>query len=302
MTAAIHSNLDFRPSNQPSISAVPTSDSMDEAASLPFFIDHPMFALANAEAVILGRQGRKGGMVKRASRSVLTIAEEKALFLEFNYCRYREAHAVAAIPSGGATDALQREISAWHQAAIERRDRLVESNLGLVAMMIRNVRVEGTDYDELLSEGNLTLLNAVSKFDVSRGFRFSTYACQAIHHAIGLSMVRRRRRPWASLSEGLDIAAHSEETRHFAEEIPRVTEMLRHNDAKLSVVELQVIRSRFALQTQSADDINNEPMTRSEIGLMVGLSKERIRQIERTALAKLRETLILRYGRESLIA
>lgn len=302
MTAAIYANLDFPRSIRPTVAISTTSNSLDAAPSALFFIDHPMFALANAEGLLLGGQGRMSGVVHRASRSVLTIAEEKSLFLEFNYCRFREAKASAAASGEGATDALQREVGAWHQAAIERRDRLVESNLGLVAMMIRNVRVEGTDYDELLSEGNLTLLNAVSKFDVNRGFRFSTYACQAIHHAIGLSMLRRRRRPWASLSEGLDIAANSEETGHFAEEIPRVTEMLRRNEAKLTVVELQVIRSRFALPTQTADDISNEPMTRLEIGRMVGLSKERIRQIERTALAKLRETMVLRYGHETLMA
>ena len=46
-------------------------------------------------------------------------------------------------------------------------------------------RAEDMEFADMLGEGNMALLRAVDKFDVSRGFKFSTYACRAILKAFG---------------------------------------------------------------------------------------------------------------------
>ncbi len=56
------------------------------------------------------------------------------------------------------------------------RDRLVEGNLRLVVYLAKQYVGLGFDLDDLIQEGNLGLLTAVEKFDVTLGHRFSTYA------------------------------------------------------------------------------------------------------------------------------
>jgi RNA polymerase sigma factor (sigma-70 family) len=257
--------------------------------SAGFHIVHPLFQAADAERQVFGKDGVAGPLPGR-SGTVLTPADERALFIQYNYCRFRVARAMAVQQTAPASTKRQRDMMGWHRAALDRRNRLIECNLGLVAMMIRHFRTESADSDELVSEGNLTLLYAVDKFDVERGFRFSTYACQAIHHAMMQAAARRGRRPWTSISEGLDIVAESDDSdgRPFVDDIRQVHEIIHRNEMHLSEVELKVIRSRFALPTTMVIDSRLDPMTREQVGRLIGVSKERIRQIERNALSKLR--------------
>ena len=59
-------------------------------------------------------------------------------------------------------------------------DRLVEENMGLVAMVVRRYVGRGTDYEDLLQIGAVGLVKAAQKFDVSRNLKFSTYAVSKI--------------------------------------------------------------------------------------------------------------------------
>lgn len=252
-------------------------------------IAHPQFYEPDAEQKVFGKSGVSGPLPGRPG-TVLTAEEEKSLFIQYNYCRFRVAREIEALQEPAASAQPEyEEMMKWHNAGLHRRNRIIECNLGLVAMMIRNFRTESADYDELASEGNLTLLFAVNKFDVNRGFRFSTYACQAIHHAMMQAAARRGRRPWASLAEDIDLASEEvDATRPLIDEIRQVHEIIHRNDAQLSEVELKVIRSRFALPSTMVVNARLDPMTREQVGQLIGVSKVRIRQIERNALSKLR--------------
>ena len=65
--------------------------------------------------------------------------------------------------------------------------------------------------------------------------------------------------------------------------------ILSQNLADLNEVEQKVIRARFALDTVDADEAR--PMTLEQVGQIIGVTKERVRQIQNKALEKLRQTL-----------
>jgi len=76
---------------------------------------------------------------------------------------------------------LARRAQRGDQAA---RDRMVEANLRLVAKTARHYMGSGVPLEDLIQEGTIGLINAIEKFDYSKGFKFSTYARYWIKQAI----------------------------------------------------------------------------------------------------------------------
>jgi RNA polymerase primary sigma factor len=64
------------------------------------------------------------------------------------------------------------------------RNRLIESNLKLVVSIARKYAGRGVSMSDLIQEGNIGLIKAVSKFDYRKGYRFSTYATWWIRQAV----------------------------------------------------------------------------------------------------------------------
>ncbi len=64
------------------------------------------------------------------------------------------------------------------------RQRLIEANLRLVVKMAKRYTGRGLDYQDLIQEGNIGLITAVDKYDVSLGYKFSTYATWWIRQAM----------------------------------------------------------------------------------------------------------------------
>lgn len=67
---------------------------------------------------------------------------------------------------------------------VKKRNEIMERNLRLVASIAKNYVGKGIPYLDLIGEGNLGLMKAVDRFDLSKGFRFSTYANWWIRQAI----------------------------------------------------------------------------------------------------------------------
>jgi len=80
-----------------------------------------------------------------------------------------------------------------HRDGAELRDEFVRANLRLVVTMARRYDRGGMPLADLIQEGNLGLMHAVSRFDYRRGLRFSTYACWWIRHAIGRALADKAR-------------------------------------------------------------------------------------------------------------
>lgn len=85
---------------------------------------------------------------------------------------------------------LANRIAEGDQSA---KNELVEANLRLVVSLARHYRGCGLSYQDLIQEGNIGLIKAAEKFDVSKGFRFSTYASWWIKQALSRAIADQSR-------------------------------------------------------------------------------------------------------------
>ena len=86
-----------------------------------------------------------------------------------------------------------KQVTRTHRSAAQLRDDFVRANLRLVVTMARRYDRGVMPLSDLIQEGNLGLIHAVSRFDHKRGLRFSTYACWWIRHAIGRALADKAR-------------------------------------------------------------------------------------------------------------
>ena len=138
----------------------------------------------------------------------------------------------------------------------------------------------------MVSDGNVSLIRAVEKFDYARGNKFSTYASWAIMKNFARSIPGefKHRDRFRTSYEELFSSEQDARSDPYSQEVAQqlrtqqVGSILSHLDER----EQKIIISRFGL------DHAREPQTLHEVGITLGVTKERIRQIEARALDKLR--------------
>jgi RNA polymerase sigma factor (sigma-70 family) len=132
----------------------------------------------------------------------------------------------------------------------------------------------------------MSLIRAVEKFDYSRGNKFSTYASWAIMKNFARSIPeekRRRERYVTGHEEMFDVAP---DTRSDEQELVASVEQSRNRVNRL----LQYLdpRERQIIQMRAGLDNYSEGMTLEEIGQQLGITKERVRQLNVRIMNKLR--------------
>lgn len=205
--------------------------------------------------------------------------DEVPLFVALHTCAFRARRAGRSWPSGATQ--RRRWIRRWKII----REYIVVENLGLAYTMISRFRAKDFDHDDLLSEAMFALARAVDRFNPWRGFRFSTYACNVIARALirrGKAQMRYRRL-FPMQSEGLfdRVERGTEESDVYVERLRRA---VAFNLGGLTDMESTVLAKRFPVNRDTS-------LTFRQIGKVVGLSKERVRQIQAVALGKLRDVL-----------
>ena len=233
---------------------------------------------------------------KQVGTVLLTAAEESVLFLQFNFCRYKVCKLKTKIGKKAVQAAVGRELLAWHDKAETLRDQIAQTNLALVLAMAKRMRMTDLEFADLVSEGNMALLRAIDKFDAARGFKFSTYGCRAILKAFsraGIKHTKYRNLFPTDFDPALERSDNLENKRASHEDdcADEVKQILINNRADLTDIEQEVIEHRFNIDKQgrSQEDVPN--LTLEQVGRIIGVTKERVRQIQNKALAKIRVTL-----------
>ena len=239
-------------------------------------------------------------------------------------------------------------LEAYVKKANQLRNFFVRANLRLVASMAKKFVGRGVPFLDLIQEGNLGLIKAVERYDHTRGYRFSTYACWWINQAMNRGVFNQTRtvkipayvlekagKVWSERAKYVEEYEREPHPREIAAKIDMSVENVRqvlesgngtnmvrldspiwngekatymdymedsdtmpvdiliaevsipssieHALLMLEEREREVVKMRFGIgHTQS--------YTLDEIGKTFGLTRERIRQIEKKALQKIRES------------
>ena len=218
---------------------------------------------------------------------LLTFEGEQTLFRKLNYLKYWANALRNVIDLENVDYALVRDILTIHAEVERTRTRLVKSNLRLVVSIARRFSNSASDFDELVSEGSFILLNTVDKFDYARGFRFSTYATHSIQRHFyrrWKQSQRRRQIVLESPQELLEEMAQPEESEATNRDAIRATiRLLDRAKDHLESREHTIVTERFGLGP------SRQPKTLRQVAEKLGLSKERVRQLQIQAMEKLRE-------------
>ncbi|MEM9414304.1 MAG: sigma-70 family RNA polymerase sigma factor [Planctomycetota bacterium] len=254
--------------------------------------------------------GKKPAATPRKMGSVvLTAEQERTLFVQYNYCRFRVCAIRDELKDMSAIDLdMAEQLLHWYHRAEAYRDQIAQTNLALVLAMAKRTRMSDLDFGDMVSEGNMALLRAIDKFDAGRGFKFSTYGCRAILKAFsraGMKLSKYRSVFPAAYDpefeksnyQELKNAEHEEDC---ADEVKRIVET---NQADLSEIEQRVIRHRFNLIAPDIKDdppapvlrTDGKPLTLQQVGQIIGVTKERVRQIQKRAMEKIRGQLETQY-------
>jgi len=229
---------------------------------------------------------------------LLSPAKERALFLKFNLHKRQFAQARRRLePQFARVRDLDELERAWRKVT-ETKNAIVRANLRLVVSVARKHLRPNLALMELVSDGNITLMRAVESFDVHRGHRFSTYATLALMKGFARSVPALQAWRRASGASMLDDVADPRAVagRAFASALER--DELRQMLGRLSHRERTVLTQHFGITMDDASGnaargrgASDAPATYEQVGRRLGISKQRVRQIEQLAIAKLRAAM-----------
>jgi RNA polymerase sigma factor (sigma-70 family) len=258
------------------------------------------FDRSNADRQILGSMPESNEPRKRAripsglphylaslyEVPLLTREQEQHLFRKFNYLKHKANKLREELDPARAKCSVMDRIEQLYDEAVKTKNQIVQANLRLVVSIAKRHVNSTDDFFGLVSDGNMSLIRAVEKFDYARGNKFSTYASWAImkNFARTIPEEYKLRDRFRTSHDEMFSAQQDDRSDQYELE---TAQYLRQSQigkilSRLDEREQKIIISRFGL------DHSQEPQTLKEVGHEMGVTKERVRQIEARALNKLR--------------
>ncbi len=288
--------------------------------------------------------------LKQISRyNLLTIEDEQEIGHKIQHARIAIVSLKEAYSDRLSDAVYLKEAAKLESVLRDLKNRMITSNLRLVVSIAKNYQHRGLGLLDLIDEGNIGLIEAVERFDYTRGCRFSTYGTWWIRQAIIKSLADKGRviripihmlntiskcfYVAKQLTQDLGRDPSPEELSEYLQiPAPRIREIMslsqettsldtnvdEDNNTRLSDLisddsliepfelvftatlqetmedvlsqlterEMKIIKLRFGLTSRG-------PLTLEETGKLLGITRERVRQIQSKAISKLRGHKIL---------
>ncbi len=220
---------------------------------------------------------------------LLNREQEAHLFRRMNYLKFKAARLREQLDPAKPKSGLMDQIERLYDDAVAMKNQIIRANLRLVVSIAKRHVGPTENFFELVSDGNMSLMRAVEKFDFARGNKFSTYASWAImkNFARTIPDEHRQRDRFRTSHAEMFTTTQDDRTDQFEQEsaqIQREAQVEKILD-RLDEREQKIIIRRFGLRR------GQEPLTLKQVGAELGVTKERIRQIEARALSKLRKAV-----------
>jgi RNA polymerase sigma factor (sigma-70 family) len=229
------------------------------------------------------------------SYPLLTREHEAHLFRQMHFHLWRAKQIQGLLAGNRPTERLMDEFETELAAARSLRNRLVEANLRLVVSIAKHLVDPANPLEDLISEGNVPLMRAVEIFDYRRGLRFSTYATWAVRNSL-FRCTPRNRRHRARFMSGSDLGFYDLQDHRMddpiADDPQQRTILIQQWLGSLETRDRKIIEMRFGFNGQPAGSKFRE------IGVRLGISTERVRQLLARSLERLQQ-FALRAGIEA---
>lgn len=221
----------------------------------------------------------------------LSRKQEEALFLQYNWCKFKMAEQQLAEEPDMST------MIHFLRMKNKLREKIVGYNLALVLSLVKKASNSNLSFDELVETGNMILLNALDKFSIGEGNKFSTYLVRSIPRAFSkeshkLSKYYERFPvnidPVSSDGHSNEWIAAEEDDEDENLKLGIMREILDKNLADLTELEMKIIKARYP----SDVDPEFKRPTLESLGEELACSKSNLSRLERCAVKKLRSKII----------
>jgi RNA polymerase primary sigma factor len=272
-------------------------------ADKPVCVYNELFDAPDAEDIILNALRPEADPDARRTRAprdlpaylrslyeipLMTAEQEVDAFRRYNYLKFKAARMIDALDPCDVTEAELKAVANVTGRYESIRQELVQANLRLVVSIAKKHVGWSPSFFETVSDGNMSLMRAVERFDYARGFKFSTYASWAIMKNYARTVPEQHYhfgRYITGQDELLDAAPDHRETDRSSMDDAKLVEYLEEGMSDLTERERTIVTAHFGLFGAASSQ------TLEELGKRFGVTKERVRQIERRAIGKIRGAL-----------
>ena len=179
------------------------------------------------------------------------------------------------------------------------RERLINCNLRLVAHIVKKYYTNSRDQEDLISIGTIGLIKAIDSYNVNNGTRFATYAGKCLQNEILMYFRSQKKTACeSSINDTIELDRDGNPLTYIdvisvedniVDEIDlkskreMIAQAVKH---KLSARERKIITLRYGLD-------NTPPITQREVAQRLGISRSYVSRIEKSALEKIKEYLMI---------